>query len=121
MTDQPLLDPGPLRSLAAFGPGIPLEMIGLFEEEMPARLAGLEMALASGDLEAARIHAHSAKGGGGNLGLKRFAEVAGAAERAARDGEVVAVSAHAVELKALYSPSLQALKEAFPGEEPPEP
>lgn len=115
MTDQPLLDPGPLRSLAAFGDGIPLEMIGLFEEEMPARLEGLEAAVATGDLEAARIHAHSAKGGGGNLGLKRFAQVAGEAEHAARDGDGAAVSVRAAELRALYAPSLQALKEAFPG------
>lgn len=113
MSDEPLLDPGPLRGLEAFGAEIPKEMIGLFEEEMPQRLEGMEAAVATGNLEAARIHAHSAKGGGGNLGLKRFAEVAAEAEHAARDGDLGALKTFAAELKALYLPSLDALKREF--------
>jgi HPt (histidine-containing phosphotransfer) domain-containing protein len=115
MTDEPLLDPGPLRALAAFGADIPREMIALFEEEMAQRLEGLEDALVAGNLETARIHAHSAKGGGGNLGLRRFAEVAGAAEHAARDGDLVALPALVSGLRALYGPSLAALKAEFEG------
>ena len=114
MSDEPLLDPGPLRALAAFGAEIPKEMIGLFEEEIPQRLAGMETALSSGDLESARIHAHSAKGGGGNLGLLRFAQAAAGAEHAAKDGDVEALRGFASELKALYEPSLDALRREFP-------
>jgi HPt (histidine-containing phosphotransfer) domain-containing protein len=88
-------------------------MIVLFEEEMAHRLDGLDSALATGDLEGARIHAHSAKGGGGNLGLKRFAEVASEAELAARDGDTAALPPLAARLRDLYEPSLRALKEAF--------
>ncbi len=113
MPHEPLLDPGPLRGLAAFGAEIPREMIGLFEEEMPQRLEGMEAALRAGDLEAARIHAHSAKGGGGNLGLLRFADAAAGAEHAAKDGDVEALRGFAAELKALYGPSLDALKREF--------
>jgi len=113
MTDTPLLDPGPLQILATFGPDIPREMIVLFEEEMALRLDGLDSALAAGDIESARIHAHSAKGGGGNLGLKRFAEVASEAEHAARDGDTAALPPLAAQLRGLYGPSLQALKETF--------
>jgi HPt (histidine-containing phosphotransfer) domain-containing protein len=113
MTDAPLLDPGPLTTLASFGADIPREMIELFAEEMVHRLDGLDSALAAGDLEGARIHAHSAKGGGGNLGLKRFAEVASEAEHAARDGDAAALPGLATRLRDLYGPSLQALREAF--------
>jgi HPt (histidine-containing phosphotransfer) domain-containing protein len=112
--DAPLLDPGPLQTLATFGPDIPQEMIVLFEEEMAHRLDDLEAALAKGDLESARIHAHSAKGGGGNLGLTRFSEVASEAEHAARDGDVAALPPLAARLRDLYQPSLQALRDAFP-------
>jgi HPt (histidine-containing phosphotransfer) domain-containing protein len=115
MSHEPLLDPGPLRSLAAFGAEIPKEMIGLFEEEMPQRLDGMEAALRSGDLETARIHAHSAKGGGGNLGLMAFADVAADAEHAARVGDLSALPALVARLRELYTPSLQALKREFEG------
>ena len=114
MSDEPLLDPGPLRTLATFGPEIPQEMIILFEEEMLHRIEGLEAALVSGNFEEARLHAHSAKGGGGNLGLKRFAEVASEAEHAAKDGNLAALPALVAQLRALYEPSLQALRDEFP-------
>jgi len=113
MTDLPLLDPAPLKTLATFGPDIPQEMIVLFEEEMALRIQGLEEALRTGNMEEARIHAHSAKGGGGNLGLKRFAEVASEAELAARDGNLAVLPALAARLRELYAPSLQALRDEF--------
>lgn len=114
MSDEPILDPAPLKTLASFGAEIPQEMILLFEEEMANRLQGLEAALASGNLEDARIHAHSARGGGGNLGLKRFAEVASAAEHAAKDGDLAALPALVAQLRDLYTPSLEALRAEFP-------
>ena len=113
MSDIPILDPAPLQTLATYGPDIPREMIVLFEEEMLHRLEGLEAALKEGRMEDARLHAHSAKGGGGNLGLCRFAEVASEAEHAAKDGDGASLPRLVEELRALYAPSLQALKDEF--------
>ena len=63
------------------------ELVEMFVEEMPDRIAVFEAALAGGDLESLRRSAHQLKGAGGSYGFDQLTPLAEAAEFAARDGE----------------------------------
>ena len=73
----PLLDPAPLQSLYTLpgGKEAVVELIGIVEEDVPMRLNLIREFLAEGRFKDAGIEAHSLKGGAGNMGLRRFAEV----------------------------------------------
>lgn len=112
----PLLDSAPLQSLYTLpgGPESVLELIGIVEEDVPMRLTLIREFLAEQRFKDAGIEAHSLKGGAGNMGLRRFSEVAKALEFRLRDEEAPECEDLIVSLEALYPPSIEALKQAFP-------
>ena len=114
----PLLDPAPLQSLYALpgGPEAVLELIGIVEEDVPMRLNLIREFLAERRFKDAGIEAHSIKGGAGNMGLRRFADVARLLEFRLRDEEAPDCEDLLAALEAIYPPSLEALKQAFPAE-----
>ena len=116
MSDPPILDPLPLQDLLEIGapPALIQELIGLFQEDVPARLVLLKTALAAADAEQAAAEAHQLKGALGNLGLVHFADLAARIETHAWQGRLEEVSPLAEALPAAYEAALQALKVAFP-------
>ena len=117
MNDLPVLDPRLLQDLLGFGAplGLVQELLTLFQEDVPVRIAALRMALGSLDAEQALQEAHQLKGSLANMGLVRFADVAARIEVYAREGHLEQAPALAELLPAAYEEALLALNKAFPG------
>jgi HPt (histidine-containing phosphotransfer) domain-containing protein len=116
METLPLLDPAPLKSLYLLpgGPESVLELIGIVEEDLPMRLRLIREFLGEGRYRDAGIEAHSLKGGAGNMGLRRFADVAKDLEYRLRDEGAPDCEGLLLAMEELFPPSLEALKTAFP-------
>ncbi|HXZ84770.1 MAG TPA: Hpt domain-containing protein [Myxococcota bacterium] len=63
-----------------------LEIVREFALELPGRADALERLLASGSLAELSVLAHQLKGAGGGYGYAPVSELAGALERALREG-----------------------------------
>lgn len=116
METLPLLDPAPLKSLYVLpgGPESVAELIGIVEEDLPMRLRLIREFLSEGRTKDAGIEAHSLKGGAGNMGLRRFADVAKELEYRLRDEDSPDCEGLLLVMEELFPPSLEALKVAFP-------
>lgn len=114
----PLLDPAPLQSLYTLpgGKESVVELIQIVEEDVPLRLDLIKEFLSDGRFKDAGIEAHSLKGGAGNMGLRRLAEVARVLEFRLRDEIAPDCTDLLGELNELYPPSLEAMKKEFPGD-----
>ncbi len=114
MTDLPIIDPKQLDMLRELDPeGAPeliRELVGIFEEDAPLRVADLKAALAAGSAPDASAAAHALKGGVANLGLARLAELARQAEHAAREGHLAPVAALVEPIEAGITEAVAALK-----------
>jgi HPt (histidine-containing phosphotransfer) domain-containing protein len=107
-----------MRDLLEIGASMALiqELVGLFKEDVPTRLAMLRMALSAADAEHTAAEAHQLKGALSNLGLVRFADLAARIETSARTGHFAEVPRMAEGLGQAYDDSLHALEAAFPGD-----
>ena len=63
------------------------ELVEMFVDEMPDRIATLEQAFASGDLESVRRAAHQMKGAAGSYGFDQLTPYSASLEESVRDGE----------------------------------
>ena len=63
------------------------ELVEMYIEETPARIAALEQAFAGGDRDALRISAHQMRGAAGSYGFEPLTISAGVLETAIRAGE----------------------------------
>ncbi len=116
MSDLPILDPQPLNDLLDLGGSADLihELIDLFQEDVPIRLAALSAAFAASDAPQVMMEAHQLKGALSNMGLVRFADLASRIEARARDGQLEPVPGMDEVFSAAYEEALQALKAAYP-------
>lgn len=116
MSDLPVLDPKLLKDLLDLGASEDLihELIALFQEDVPERIAALRVALGAMDAERTLQEAHQLKGALGNLGLVRFADLASRIEVHAREGHLERAPALAEGLSAAFDEALLALTKAFP-------
>ena len=116
LNDHPVLDPQPLRDLLDMGaaPELVQELIALYEEDVPLRMAMLRTALAALDARQTMMDAHQLRGALGNLGLLRFAELAAGIETFAREGHLERVPALAEALPAAYEEARLALRACHP-------
>jgi HPt (histidine-containing phosphotransfer) domain-containing protein len=109
-----LLDHEFVDSILSFGGSEMLgELLGIFRESVPARLAKLQE-LATSDPAAARRVAHSLRSSGGNIGASAFADLARIIEVEAGDEQLASVVA---ELTAMYDKTIEAF-EALPADQP---
>ncbi len=83
-----VLDENALLALVAGDSGLLNELVVLFLQDSPERLAGMAKALESGDRESLEREAHTLKGSAGSLCGSRTAEAALRVELMARDGHV---------------------------------
>ena len=116
LSDLPILDPQPLDDLLNLGGSAELihELIALFQEDVPTRLALLQTALETSDAPQVLMEAHQLKGALSNMGLARFAELASRIESHAREGQLEKVPGIAGILSVAYEEALLALNAAYP-------
>lgn len=97
MPDLPLLDASVLDGLVALSPddngAFVRELIDIFLQDAPPRLAEIDAALARGDGRTASRAAHAIKGSCGNFGAVRLHATSLAMERAAASGDLAAARA----------------------------
>ncbi len=95
--DGPALDPAALVELRSFcEPGeddLVAELIEIFLEDTPLRLATLGEAVASGDTETISSQAHAMKSSSGQLGAVVFSALCKELEQRGRDQQVDGVEA----------------------------
>lgn len=101
-----------LLSLDDGATGLVAEMAGLFQEDGPLRIAQLKEACETGDHQAAGESAHALKGAAGTLGAVRLRNVAGEAERLARQQDLPGIQQLIPALEASYPIFIETL-EAF--------
>jgi CheY-like chemotaxis protein len=87
------------------------EVIKLFLEDCPARLAAIKEAVHCGDAEAIRTTAHALKGAAGNLSATGLFEAARTLERLGAEGRVEAAEAAWRHLSAKAAEVIDALRE----------
>ena len=78
-SSEPVIDAEAIENLRAINPddsSLLKEIIGIFIEDTPARIAELRAAMASGDVSAFSRAAHSIKGSSSNLGAARLRSLA---------------------------------------------
>ena len=63
------------------------ELVEMYVDEMPDRIAALEQAFSSGDQEALQRAAHQMKGAGQSYGFDQLTPLAAAVEYSVRDSE----------------------------------
>ncbi len=80
MSDVPVIDSESIENLRALNPGdgdeFLREIISIYLEDTPQRIAELEQSLASGDVARFTRAAHSVKGSSANLGAMAVRQVA---------------------------------------------
>ncbi len=93
-------------------PSMLSELVDLFLDDAPRRIAALRSALASGSADAARIAAHTLKGSAGNLGVRVLAAAAGRVETAVRAGDSSVLAGAPDVLEAELARAVPALRAA---------
>jgi len=63
------------------------ELVEMYVDEMPERIAAFEQAFSSGDQESLQRAAHQLKGAGESYGFSQLTPVAAAVEYSVRDGD----------------------------------
>lgn len=116
LDELPVLDPDRLRNLLEIGaePSLIHELIAIFREDVPIRLAAIQAALRSSARETLHVEAHQLKGALGNMGLLRFADQARQIETLAGQGRLDLVPPLVAALPAASAEALEALAQAFP-------
>jgi HPt (histidine-containing phosphotransfer) domain-containing protein len=95
--DSPI-DETTIQELREEGEDLLSDLVAMFIEEVPGRLAELEEALARKDPAATRLAAHTLKGTGGNFGASRMQALASAIEEKGRNGSLDGAEATFIQL-----------------------
>ncbi len=118
MPDVPVIDPQAiegLRALDADNSGTFLvEIIGIFLEDTPQRIAELEQSLAAGDVTKFARAAHSIKGSSSNLGAVALRGVAESLEQQTRKHGLVDVAGMLAALKIEFARAQTELVKLLP-------
>lgn len=113
MTADQILDLRAIETLRELSPDdggeFLRELIGIYLQDTPLRLAELDEALAKQDASTLGRAAHSIKGSSGNFGARNFAKVAEEIERQAKTGDLTATAPLCLQLKADYLRVAEAL------------
>jgi HPt (histidine-containing phosphotransfer) domain-containing protein len=117
-SEEDLLDQGVLaglRELQAEGePDILEELIGLFFEEAPPKLAALREAVEEDDARAVERVAHSLKGSSGNMGAMRMAAVYSEIEKVGGSGDLTRAPELIERLEEAFDRTRRALNAELP-------
>lgn len=107
------LDEATLQQLLALddgATGLLAELFGLFKDDTPERMEGIEKSIAAGDAQATAELAHALKGAAGTIGASRLRVLAQEVEKAGKAGRMdEATRCWAGELKEAYAEACAAL------------
>jgi HPt (histidine-containing phosphotransfer) domain-containing protein len=107
MSSPVVIDPEAIANLRALNPGdhdaFLREIVGIFSEDVPRRLAELDQALVAGDAGKFSRAAHSIKGGSSNLGAAALRDVAGQLELRSKKEGLAEVAPLLASLKVEFS------------------
>lgn len=118
MSELPLIDLEAIENLRALNPGdndeFLREIITIFLEDTPQRIAELDQSLAANDVLTFTRAAHSIKGSSSNLGTLRLREAAEKLEQDSRKTGLGAIAADLAAAKAEFARAQVALRKYFP-------
>jgi HPt (histidine-containing phosphotransfer) domain-containing protein len=118
MANDTLIDPEAIENLRALNPddgdGFLRDIVGIFLEDTPARIAELKTAFASADAGKFTRAAHSIKGSSSNLGAKQLRAISEKLEHQSRSGNLAGLGPVMAELDAAYAATKSALEEIVP-------
>lgn len=106
MAELPVIDPQAVQNLRDLNPGdndeFLRELVGIYLEDTPLRIAELESALAAGDAAKFVRAAHSIKGSSANLGAMALRGVAEQLEHVARRDGIAHLGSWIGQIKAEF-------------------
>ena len=106
MSDLPAIDPEAINNLRELSPdddAFLIEIIDIFLEDTPNRIAELESSLTSQDVEVFGRAAHSIKGSSSNLGATHLRAAAEKLESLSRSEGITNTDEMVAELKACFA------------------
>ena len=118
MSEKPALDPAAIATLRELSPGDPeflRELITIYLEDTPKRLAEVESALAKSDVQLLVRAAHTIKGSSGNFGATPLAKLAQEIEAHGKSGNFAAATSALPAFKAEYARVNAALRQLAAG------
>jgi HPt (histidine-containing phosphotransfer) domain-containing protein len=112
--DIPIIDPGAIANLRQLNPDdggeFLREIVGIYIEDTPLRIAELRKTLASGDTTAFARAAHTIKGSSSNVGAQALRAVAERLEKMARSEGLGGVDHLLAECEAQFALTVAELK-----------
>jgi HPt (histidine-containing phosphotransfer) domain-containing protein len=111
------IDPQAIEELRAMNPGddsFLRELIQIYLEDSPQRIAEIESSLEQGDALTLTRAAHSLKGSSSNFGAAQLRAISEKIERLGRDGNLGEVPAQLPQLKREFEGVKTALEALFP-------
>lgn len=118
MPELPLIDPEAIENLRALNPGdndeFLREIITIFLEDTPQRIAELDQSLVAGDVPTFTRAAHSIKGSSSNLGALRLREFAEKLEQNSRKNGLGEIARDLAAIKVEFAAVQLALRKYFP-------
>ena len=119
MPDLPTLDPAAIDSLRSLSPdsdgSFLRELIEIYLQDTPLRLADLDAALSKGDAQALMRAAHTIKGSSSNFGAAKLSHLAREIEVHGKEGNCGPVPPLIPPLKAEYALVARELKKILGG------
>ncbi len=112
-SDEPIIDAEAIENLRAINPdddSFLKEIIGIFIEDTPARIAELRQARAAGDVTTFSRAAHSIKGSSSNLGAARLRTLAAHLEHESKSQPLAGLAEGIAELEAAFTSAKAALE-----------
>jgi histidine phosphotransfer protein HptB len=107
MSSDTVIDPEAIENLRALTPDDPesflKDIIGIFAEDTPLRLAELQKSMAAGDRVVFTRAAHSIKGSASNLGALQLRALASELEQRSKTEELPALAARLQDLESAFS------------------
>lgn len=111
------IDPSAIEALRALNPGDDSflhDLIQIYLEDAPKRIAEIEQSLAAGDLRRLTLAAHSLKGSSSNFGAHQLRALSEQLEQIGQQGLLDRVLAHLPALKEEYARVQAALTALLP-------
>lgn len=106
MSNEPIIDQEAIENLRALNPeddSFLREIVGIFLEDTPARIAELKDSFARSDVAAFSRAAHSIKGSSSNLGASRLRKAAETLEHESKKGGLTGLDAFIPSLETEFS------------------
>ncbi|MCU1382584.1 MAG: Histidine kinase [Acidobacteria bacterium] len=116
-----VFDAAALRHRLSGSESLMIEVIEVFIDDLPPRLAAIRTAVTARDGEALRAAAHALKGAAGNLSANRLADAAGVLERLAAESHLGAIEGAWRQLSVEATHAVDALRGHTAGSEEPSP